>query len=543
VTKLFERAGVDYAQWRALVRAFVSIDFDTLKTAQGGLSGRKMAGGVLTFVLVYGLAGFSPALVAWFSRDLLLSATYMTTIVGFMLAASLLVGEGSAIISANDHQVLGFRPVASRTYFAVRVTTVFVRTTIIVTLVSLPAVAVFLLKGGTHVRLALGALAAAYAVGIAVTLAIIAMYGWLLAKAGPARMQRYVVYLQFVASTITWGGLLIASRDLASKAVSGLALSGKPLALLYPGVWFGSFIPLADGQFDVTTIAAAVLSVALIGVLARSITGKVSLEYAENLSRLTTESAPTTTESPSRWLGLLNNETRAVAILVRSQLRHDMKFRIGLVSLIPITFIYMYMGSRDGPPADPFVHGMKGGGGGPGIIQIALMILPLTMRRVLVTSDAFSASWVFHTTPADRAKLVLSSRNIIALFFLFPYLAFLGLVFAWSFHNPLHAAVHAVFLGVMSYLVLQFTVMMSPQLPFSMPHNKDTNAGMNMATMMIVMVVGMGMYFLLIVFVYKSVLAMVLTLAGFGFVGLGMDRVTRRRATSRPVEEVYLSAG
>jgi hypothetical protein len=543
VTGLFERAGVDYAQWRALVRAFISIDFDALKGgAQGGLTGRRAAGGAFAFILVYGLAGLSPAIVIWFSHDLLLSGTYTVSIVAFMLTASLLVGEGSAIISANDHHVLGFRPISSRTYFAVRVTTVFVRTLIIVTLVSLPPVMVILLKDGLHIQLAIGLLAAVYAVGAAATLSIIAMYGWLLAKAGPARMQRYVVYVQFAANTITWGGVLIASRDLASKALTGVSLSGKPLAILYPGVWFGSYLQIAAGQADTTAIVAAVLSVALIGVLTRSITGKVSLQYAANLSRLSAEAAPTAADSPSRWLGFLSNETRAVAILVRSQLRHDMKFRIGLVSLVPITFIYMYMGARDGPPPDPFVHGMKGGGGGIGIIQVAIMFLPLTMRRVLVTSDAFAASWIFHTTPADRAKLVLSSRNIIAAFFLFPYLAFLGVLFAWSFHNPLHAAVHALFLGALSYLVLQFTVMMSPQLPFSMPHNKDTNAGMNMVTMAVAMGVGMVMYIVLVGAVYKSVTAMVLTFALFIGAGFAMDQVTRRRATRRPVEEVYVSA-
>jgi len=71
---LFERAGIDYEQWRVLVRTFIGIDLEALRTA-GRLGARRAATGLVGVVLVFGLAGFSPAMVAWFSPDPLLAGT------------------------------------------------------------------------------------------------------------------------------------------------------------------------------------------------------------------------------------------------------------------------------------------------------------------------------------------------------------------------------------------------------------------------------------------------------------------------------------
>jgi hypothetical protein len=160
------------------------------------------------------------------------------------------------------------------------------------------------------------------------------------------------------------------------------------------------------------------------------------------------------------------------------------------------------------------------------------MFLPMTLRRTLVTSDSYRAAWIFHVTPADRGSLVLSARNIVTLFFLVPYLVFLAGLFTYFFGDLGHAVTHATFLGLMSYLVLQLSVLVDPRLPFSMPLNKDTRAGLTFGIMMVVSLVGFGTYFFLVYVAYRSLLRMAVTFAVLVAIAIVMDRLTRRRVAA-----------
>ena len=535
---LFRRLDVDYVQWRALVGAALKSDFTTMARGERGTRSRTVSG-IGFLALIYVLAGLSPAVVVGASADVLLGATVMVTMVAFMVASSLLVGEGTTILVPNDHHVLGFRPVTSRTYLAVRMASLLARTMIIATCVAMPPVIVLLRKGGIHPGRAAAALLAAYAAGIAATLAITAMYGWLLRLAGPARMTRYASYAQLAAQLVVWGGFIVVTQDMMKQQLAGLSLSGSIWALLYPGAWFGSWVEIGSGTAGAHTIPPFVLSLLLLAVLWRLIAGKLSLGYAESVGRMAAAATRTTRVTRhAGWLRLLDDESRAMALLVRSHMQHDMKFRLGVISLIPITLVYIAIG---GWPADPFVPSAARAGNAP-MIQMALLFLPVTLRRVLVTSERWQASWVFLAAPADHAKLVLAARNIIALFFLLPYLVFLTVLFMWSFDSPTHAVVHAVFMGMVSYLALQFMVLALPKLPFSMPIEKDAQSGAMFIIMMAVIIVGMAAYWLLTTIIYRSTGAMIGAAIGFAVLGWLMDRLTRRRVRS-PVWRLNATGG
>ncbi|MEX2177850.1 MAG: hypothetical protein WD801_04010 [Gemmatimonadaceae bacterium] len=525
---LFAWLDVDRVQWRALLGASLRADFAAVRMPNASARGRRMASNIGLSLLVYTVAGLSPAMMAWFANDVLFAGAMMATFVGFMVLSTLLLGEGTAIISPTDYHVLGFRPITSRTYLAVRVSAILVRTAVIASAVALAPVAVFLLKGGLHPARALSALLAAYATGLAVTLAVVAMYGWMLRLAGPARMKRWATYTQFAAQTVAWGGFFIATQGLGQSAMAGVSFSENLWWVLYPGTWFGSYVALGSGTASAYVVISALLSVALIVALGRLIGGKLSLGYAEDLARVSSvASRPTRVDAGGRWLGLLNSETRAVALLVRSHLRHDMKFRMGLVSLVPITMIYLYLG---GLPPDPFLPRPPENDGESMLIIVALLFLPPTLRRVLVTSQTHRASWIYFSTPSDYAKLVLSSRNIIAMFFLVPYLAILGGVMVYAFGNVLHAALHTVYIGMISYVVLQFIILISPELPFSLPIDKEAQGGRMIAVMIGSTMTGMVLYVVLTQLVYRSATGMVLFAVAFGLASWLMDRITRRRA-------------
>jgi hypothetical protein len=390
--------------------------------------------------------------------------------------------------------------------------------------------------------------------GLAMTLAIVGLYGWVLRLAGPARLMRWSSYMQFMAQMITMAGFLISTQQMGKGTIQGIALTGTAWQLAFPGAWFGSWMSIANGELTWRTLLPALLSLATVALLARTISGKLALGYSETIARAATSGAPASSGRPQAaaagtWLRWLSNETRAIAILVRSHFSYDMKFRLGIISIIPITLIYMWMG---GWPQDPFIprtfmemmgddpHQASRRTSSEFLVIMALMFLPLSLRRILMMSQNYRASWIYFITPSKTGKLVTSARNVITGFFLLPYLVMVGVVYLISFHNPAHAALHTFFMGLLAFNALQFTIMADPKLPFSTPAQKDTEGGMIMVTMFVSIAFGMGLYFFLTRVVYKSALWMAVTAAGLILLAWLLDLLTRRRAVKRLANVGYL---
>ena len=87
---------------------------------------------------------------------------------------------------------------------------------------------------------------------------------------------------------------------------------------------------------------------------------------------------------------------------------------------------------------------------------------------------------------------------------------------------------------MLSYLVLQFVVMVNPELPFSLPMDKDTRSGKMFGVMMVVTIVGIFSYIFLVNVIYRSTTAMVEAAFALALVAYVMDRITRRRAGGWP---------
>ena len=187
----------------------------------------------------------------------------------------------------------------SRTYLAVRVTTMAIRTAVTVSFISLPSVLVLLFKGGIHVRRAIGGVTAAHATGVAVTLAVVATYGWLLRSVGPARLMRVMSYAQLAANTLVWVGFFLMTQGLVGELARNATLGSNASLLVFPGIWFASAVPVVAGEADWRAWTGLALTAATFVMLVRAIGGKLSLEYAAALGRLSATAAPVASPSGS----------------------------------------------------------------------------------------------------------------------------------------------------------------------------------------------------------------------------------------------------
>jgi len=161
-------------------------------------------------------------------------------------------------------------------------------------------------------------------------------------------------------------------------------------------------------------------------------------------------------------------------------------------------------------------------------------------RQVIVQSDSHRAAWIFHTTPSDRARLLVASRNLITAFFVLPYLALLAAFFSFAFQSSWHALIHTGFMGLLAAMILQFDIMVRSQLPFSIPPGKDTRVAAQLAVMLVGGGLGTGFYILLVKVIYRSGGRMLLTVAGCLALIALMEWITRFRIRRRPVEALYV---
>ena len=536
--------GVDYTQWRALTIAGVKTDFATFRGAYGQALATKIALRLVFAVVFSGvLFGALPALTIWRNDDLLLGATVLASQVALFTAFFVLSGEAATVVSAGDQAVLGFRPVSSRTYLAVRIANVVINTTFHATLVGYLSMVACLVRADGGLAVAAASMLTVYATSFATTLALLSSYGWLLQRLGARRFATAISYLQFFATLVMMGSFMMVSQTFSRDLLGTMTLTGHAWAWLLPTAWFASYMVLATGHGGVPAFAAAAMSLVSIAVIVRSLGGKLSLEYSARLAELQEDSR----SARSRWTrwslpAFVRRETRAILLLARAQIRADPSFRMAVLSILPITIGLIvagfYVAGDTAVSPDPFVDGSSFGAGNG--MMIGVFMLPASLRRALISSQAFKASWIFHTTPADRVALAVSGPVAIGLLCLAPMLAVVAAILAYWFGNAVHGLVHATVVGCLCYIGLQIDVLLFPGLPFSSPPAKSVGAKEIFGLSLLAPVFGISTYHFATYVMYRSAARVALLLVIFVAMSAMLSALTRWRLRRRSAALEYL---
>jgi hypothetical protein len=528
--RLFSAAGVDFDQWKALTVVALKNDFrgSALSQRQGG-RGASVAASLVFQAIFYTMFGGVIAYVVWASRDLWLAGTIASTYIAFIIGTAVVLDHNSVISSPVDYAILGYRPVSSRTYFAVKLTNILVYTTALTTVAAWVPLLVTTGRHGSDVAAAL--MLDIYGTSTATTLAIALGYASVLRAVGPDAIERVLSYVQMIMSFAVYGGQFLISGVLSRAAPRTWSMPDSLWMLLYPGTWFGSYLALADGQRSIRILALALASVAALALMASRLGGRLSLEYSESLGAMTVAArakAARTAERRGRtawWFS--SGEARAVALLVRSQFRHDHRFRMGVLGLLPLTLLYMLMGVRNGAVVDPFTAtaNMQAWP-----VTMAVLASPAMLRMLLTRSDAFRASWIFFTCPSDRMKIARSSKDVLVAFFLIPYLLVVSAIYSYVVGNVIHVLVHVAFLGLLAHLVLQIGLLLDPALPFSRPMQKGRSSSLFLGFTLATILVSLFLQFYS-ARVYGSITSTVTAVAVIVFIGVVIDLLTRARVS------------
>lgn len=471
---LLEAAGVDYDQWFALTRALLRRDFRTRSSQVARGSSGPATGGraLIAQMLFYSIFGLLLSGAIVISKDLFFIGVVMCSYVMFMVGTAVLLDHSSALTASDDYAVLGFRPVSSRTYFAVRLTNVLAYTLLMTSMIVYIPIAALFVKHGFAAGFA--GIFALYGASLAIAFALLLSYASLQRLVGAHRLKQALSYVQLIMSFGVYGGYFLMSKMVSKSFIASFTMTKTWVVLALPPGWFASYFDLASGITTPTVIVPVAVSVAALVAMSIALTGKLSAGFADRLGESTVAPRRTTatTGKPAKagWL-FRTGESRAMSLLIRSQFRNDQKFRMGVLTILPLTVLYIFQGmSRDGGPqraGSEFIF-----------VGFAIMMFPTMLKLQLTRSDAFRASWIFFAAPVNRATLIRASKNVVVLTFLVPYLAFVMIAMSWATHRPLDTIAHIGLMGLFSHLILQLAILLDPELPFAKPTDKNRSSSL-----------------------------------------------------------------
>jgi len=468
IDQILTHLDIDAGQWRALV----GLSYKVLKRKRPAISSKKgsSVNGLWIGLFFYGFMGviFIPMIVLP-AKTAGIASFFLLDIILIFIASMILLEFGASIVYPEDISVLSPRPISSRTYFASRMTIVVFVILLYAVALGGPSVVAFCVKFGI-----ISALAWAFTLvcaGLATGMLMILIYTTAARYAKPSRIQHIMGYTQLFLSFIVYGGYGVFLEKM--RGIVAMA-SPDQWSLLLPTSWFASIVATASGDWTIANIVGSSISILTSAALFFFIAGRISLTYSETVAEAaigTASPAPSPKRRRSAFHFFRRAEDRAIAMLISRQFRHDVKFKMSVLAILPLTLFYLYQGIQGGKGiSDPFSTNVALTEFGSSILlYVAMILFPVFLKYNIIQNDMHEAAWIFFASPVDRGKVMLSVRRVLIRAFVLPYLGMISLVFLWFFENPLHVIMHMAVVFFICDVFLSVLFFFNPALPFSLP--------------------------------------------------------------------------
>jgi len=405
----------------------------------------------------------------------------------FIIASNIFLSFGNGFLSPDEAQIISPLPVSSETFFFSRLLVLICYTSIISLLLAIgPFVGLeFFLRPALGANLLL--LLSIILSGIAASMVVIVLYGLLLGKLRPASLTKAIGYMQFLGSFVTAMSFILFAQAERFLDLQTLTLTAKPWLTVIPSFWFASLAGLGAGAAQGIYPWLAVLSLAFLGALAVGSHLLLGKKYQAEIENLAASSAMTAKRKKTAGDSLpyriytrfaRSDEARAIFVVLRAQFRYDSKFRMQLLSTLPLTFVYIVLAIVGGGISDPFTSTVKEAAR-PALVYLVALLMPLIVMQSITYSESYKAAWIFFAAPLDRAKLLLAVRNTLLVSIIVPYMIILAIVFS-RFMPVFHAVAHVLVLAAVAGFIFQIYLMLAAKMPFAQPRRPNRGGSFTM---------------------------------------------------------------
>jgi len=467
---------LDFHQLKHLFKASVKLDWRSAAGFQSGGSIGKFPP-LLFSTFFYVFMGGAIALMVGFIPSPFIAAVLLLSISMVFSAIQVLLEFGTIIISPEDFDIISPLPVNSRTFFFSKIANLFFFTMLVTVSLGLPPLITYGVKTASALN-ALLLLIALMSSSCTMALAMGAVYTSLLKVVSRERLSAILNYVQVGLATIVYMGYFLASKLLREELMSLQEIDDWWLYLI-PSTWYASILGLnglgAPGHWIWSLGIGVVFTAGLYLTTSRYL----SMSYSESIakSESTKEDEPERDASISKrwsWVSrVLNPEESVILTLIKAQFKHDNRFKMTVLAIVPLTVMYLVMAmSSEGGLVNPFSVTENGDTMHSALVFMALGLFPMMVQSALVYTKTYQASWVFFATPADIPKLILATRKLVRIFFLLPITILFAIVFSYIYGNPIHALLTMLVVYFLSQTSQSTVYLTMPEVPFSRPVEK-----------------------------------------------------------------------
>ena len=537
--RMAEAYGIDYAQWRTLIRtSFRLANRQTsMQVKSANTKARDSKATLILSLVLYFILGMVMISFVVQIHDPFWSMLILYTTISFFVGSLMLTEFGAVIIAPEDYAIFSVQPVSSKTYFAAKSGFAIAFILMYTLALGLPSVVAlgFIAPAGHGLFFILASFAGLLMVGIGASMTMILFYTAVLRSAHYRKLRSVLTYMQLVMTFFVYGSYTLLPSLIES--ISRILPQTKPWwVYVFPAAWYSMFLELARGVFSPETVLTSLAGIFFFAGILPAAFSKISMTYAESLAAAATVADEKKTEaqkSAKSGTMLKKPEERVVAALIRSQFKNDTKFRLGILAIIPLTIMYAYMGMQGRHRLfDPFApnwHSL----GSSAALYIAIILFPMMLKEAVTRSESFAAAWIFFVTPAEKTKLVISVKTILFWFFIVPYILLLGIIFLFNFQNALHVGMHLIILLLFSRGYLQLLLLINPNMPFSLPRNVGQRATAFGTVMVLGPIVLIGGLFAFSYFVYSNTIAYIAAVIVFLLIVSGMEKLLVSRISHK----------
>ena len=491
------RFGVDAQQYHFLLQASVKLDFrsagSVLKPEQ-----QSQTASALKMTLVLNLffsVIMSMAMLAGSGSAFVFSAILL----GYsmvMVAMSVLIEFGLAVISPDDFQVLAHRPISSRTFFAVKSSNLLFYVLLLGTSLNLvPALVGVACRGSQWYFPAAYFLVATVAT-MFVAGGMVALYGVLLRTLRYERLKDLLVYAQIAFSFVFFFGFQLFPRVLVDMNTITARDIIHSWVIAFPSVWFAGVVEVMLGNVTRETGGLAAFALIVCVVIIPLALRNVSLDYSEQLGRIAALPSKAAkviaTRRRSRWfnsLFLRDSEERAFFHFFLRMFRRNRLLKLQILPNFGVAIAMLAVALLQGDKsANPFEKVSFTPVTMFAVIAFVFASMGLTMA--LPYSDEYQGGWIFPVAPIrNRAKILTALKKAVVLLLFTPLFLINWATFAyfWPWHHALSQSIYAFVIGLFAFQLLLFMV---NDYPFSRKLEKGAASKRVMFVLVIYGIVG-----------------------------------------------------
>jgi len=527
------RLGIDPHQYWHLLRVSLLLDF----RRQNALSsGQSTPSALLTTCLVYGIFSLLLALFTFRVLDLFHYSLIFLSYSMLMIAFIVLSEFGATIVSPDDYEILGHRPITSRTYFAVKLSNLLFYILMIGSALNVFPAFLGAFSESAERLFPLIYFPVALLACLFSAMLVVLLYGALLRVINYEKFKDALVYVQIAFSFLVLFGYQVILRAMPYWEQEATAGSRRAILIMPPG-WFAGLVQVGLGHWERDFVLWAGWSMLMTGFLVGAGLRSFSLEYSFHLARLRAATAERRrARSPFRRrmaralerLLARSPEERAAFYFVRRMLRRDRTLKLRLYPALGFPIAFVVLGILEKGLTDPFLPSKRF----PSVAFFMVLVGPLLVlnfHALLPYSSEHAAAWLFRVTPVrDLVRFFAGVKKAFLVALILPLFLLIGAALSW-FWTPWHAFLHAALGFALSYIFLGIAFLFyRGGFPFSQEPMKMTQTRQMTLTFLCLPL--FGAFFFLFYMLYKYAEGPFLALGLFLLLGWILNRAADQRA-------------